>query len=103
MEPLEWGAAPGPVEGGPFDLVLGSDLIYSQSVVAPLLRSVAANLKRGARMLLAGSFALSEETWAEVHAVGAALGLVVEGVGGQVEFAEGSSHWLKRLSWKPDG
>lgn len=81
---LEWGeddavvkalGGDGRDEGG-FDLVIGSDLIYSDTVVRPLLATVAGVLRdsrgkgvTGARFLLCGSFALGETILAEVERV----------------------------------
>lgn len=68
---------------GGFDLVIGSDLIYSDTVVRPLLATVAGVLgdsrgkgAMGARFLICGSFALGEVIMEEVVRVCAELKLV---------------------------
>ncbi|KAL3894680.1 MAG: hypothetical protein SGARI_007664, partial [Bacillariaceae sp.] len=52
-----------------FDLILGSDLIYSLDVVEPLLKTAKLALKKGnnARFLLAQSFAFEDEVEEEVE------------------------------------
>jgi predicted nicotinamide N-methyase len=77
---LEWGKGEVVASLGVFDLVVGSDLIYSDTVVRPLMETVAAVLRlqtrKQARFVICGSFALGEVILAEVERVCADLRLV---------------------------
>lgn len=66
---LPWGdaGAAGPVlEGGQFELVLGSDVIYSKDIVRPLFETIGKLLKPGGRMVMSQSFEYDGETEKEI-------------------------------------
>jgi hypothetical protein len=107
---LEWGdeavvTALGGEEG--FDFVLGSDLIYSDTVVRPLLATVVGVLREGKgqqgrgrgepHFLICGSFALGEVILAEVEKVCAELKLTRAPVDLQGEHAP-DTVWMEVLT-----
>lgn len=103
---LEWGdagAATALAEEG-FDLVVASDVVYSSTVVRPLLATVAAVLKgaKEARFLMCGSFALGDVIVAEMARVCEEMRLVRTPVSWSEEEAAAapatSSVWMECLT-----
>ena len=79
--PLRWddeGALRSVSERGPFDLIVGGDLLYRQQVVEPLLGALCALCSRQTTVLLAASLQHSPETIRSFRRAAAAAGFDVQ-------------------------
>jgi predicted nicotinamide N-methyase len=82
---LQWGNCPADhktrlvqtnwIEEEKFNLIVGSDLIYSQDVVIPLFQTVKHFLSEGGKFVLTTSFSLGDDIEAKIHWICSSLSL----------------------------
>ena len=82
---------------GPFELIVGGDLLYRPQVVEPLLVALDALVGRRTTVLLAASLQHSPETIALFGEAAAEAGFVVERLGSEAQCAHAQSEEVKLL------